>query len=202
MAASTVMPVTAKQHVSDSRTTRWVEGHCMTLSSPEPSAVCNICTERCDEAFLECKGTSGCQCRQRKLTFQGCSVKTHTSCADEVYLVCPTAFRPALVRAAFVRCFASLFYTYRAHLRPANNAQRSSGLLFSFSMDGFTKSVPSEHGAYLSMLQQTQAFNEFVYERESTRPEEPKVRLFDEVIAAKRGRGKKALFSRTARSCK
>jgi hypothetical protein len=38
------------------------------------------------------------------------------------------------------------------------------------------------------------AFNEFIHERESISADDPKIRLFDEVILAKRNRGKSSFF--------
>jgi hypothetical protein len=38
------------------------------------------------------------------------------------------------------------------------------------------------------------AFNEFIHERESKRADDPTVKLFDEVILAKRNRGKSSFF--------
>jgi hypothetical protein len=40
-------------------------------------------------------------------------------------------------------------------------------------------------------------FNEFIYERESKRPDDPTVKLFDEVILAKKNRGKSSFFNKT-----
>lgn len=39
-------------------------------------------------------------------------------------------------------------------------------------------------------------FNEFIHERETTRSDDPSIRLFDEIILAKRNRGKSSFFSR------
>lgn len=97
-----------------------------------------------------------------------------------------------------MRCFASLLYTYRRFLTNASGDRRKAGLAYQFNADGFIKSVPGEHSEYLSMLRETQAFNEFVYERESTRGDDPTIRLFDEIILSKRNRGKTSLFSKTS----
>jgi hypothetical protein len=37
-------------------------------------------------------------------------------------------------------------------------------------------------------------FNEFIHERESTRPDDPSIKLFDEIILSKRNRGKSSFF--------
>lgn len=113
---------------------------------------------------------------------------------EAICVVCPTAFRPDQVRASFVRCFASLLYTYRRYLVPATGERKKSGMLYLFKMDEFVKSLPGENVAYITSLQQTQAFNEFIHERESIRADDPKIKLFDEVILAKRNRGKSSFF--------
>jgi len=113
----------------------------------------------------------------------------HPRCLAAVCLVCPVAFRADQVRAAFVRCFASLFYTYRRFLHPASGDRRKAGLIYHFNMDQFLRSVPHGDSEYMSMLRQTQAFNEFLHEREATRAEDPAIKLFDEIILSKRNRG-------------
>lgn len=40
-------------------------------------------------------------------------------------------------------------------------------------------------------------FNEFIHERETTRPDDPSIKLFDEVILSKRNRGKSSFFHRS-----
>lgn len=87
-------------------------------------------------------------------------------------------------------------------------------------MDGFLKSIPTENAEYMKMLQQTQstfgtilhplrqclltfhlvAFNEFIHERETKRPEDPSIMLFDQVILAKKNRGKSSIFSKSSLS--
>ncbi len=74
----------------------------------------------------------------------------------QICLVCPAAFHPEQVRAAFARCFASLFYTYRKYLVAPNSDQRKSGMLYRFNMDGFLRSLPHENADYMNVLQQTQ----------------------------------------------
>jgi hypothetical protein len=113
---------------------------------------------------------------------------------DTICIVCPTAFRPDQVRASFVRCFASLFYTYRRYLTPATGDRKKAGMVYQFKMDEFVKSLPAENVQYITTLQQTQAFNEFIHERESKRPEDPTIKLFDQVILAKQNRGKSSFF--------
>lgn len=128
----------------------------------------------------------------------GCSIQAHAGCVSQTALVCPVAFRPDLVRAAFARCFASLLYTYRRCLHNASGDRRKVGMLYHFNMDAFVKSVPAEHAEYLTMLRETQALNEFVYERETTRGEDPSIKLFDEIILSKRNRGRTSFFSKSS----
>jgi len=71
-------------------------------------------------------------------------------------MVCPTAFRPDQVRASFVRCFASLLYTYRKYLVSATGERKKAGMLYEFRMDEFMKSMPNENAQYMAMMQQTQ----------------------------------------------
>lgn len=128
-------------------------------------------------------------------TCTACATTCHARCVPAVCLVCPSAFRADQVRAAFVRCFASIFYTYRRYLHPASGESRKAGLIYHFNMDAFLKSVPHGDSEYMNMLRQTQMFNEFIHERESTRAEDPSIKLFDEIILSKRNRGRTSFFS-------
>lgn len=58
-------------------------------------------------------------------------------------------------------------------------------------MDAFARGQTAENAEYIGMLRNTQSFNEFVFERETKRSDDPSVRLFDEIVAGKRNRGKK-----------
>ncbi|GAM87289.1 hypothetical protein ANO11243_053110 [Dothideomycetidae sp. 11243] len=182
MAASTIFPNVLMQPVKDSESTKWIEGHCMVKRRKQTAAPCSICNEKCSEDTFFCTG---------------CSIQAHAGCVEQTALVCPIAFRPDLIRAAFVRCFASLMYTYRRFLHNASGERRKAGLLYHFNVDAFVKSVPADHAEYLSMLRDTQAFNEFIYERETKRGEDPTIKLFDEIILSKRNRGKTSLFSKS-----
>lgn len=141
LAASTIMPGLAMQPVRNTDTTRWQEGHCMQWRPNELKAVCSVCDERSDEGLYRCSG---------------CTSYAHGRCVDTICIVCPSAFRPDQVRASFVRCFASLLYTYRRYMAPASGDQKKSGLIYHFKMDEFVKSLPHEHVQYIQMLQQTQ----------------------------------------------
>jgi hypothetical protein len=80
----------------------------------------------------------------------------HARCTEAICLVCPVAFHPEQIQAAFVRCFASLLFTYRKYMLPATGSQRAGGKSYRFNMDGFLKSIPRENAQYVAMLQQTQ----------------------------------------------
>ncbi|KAF2117689.1 dDENN domain-containing protein [Lophiotrema nucula] len=179
LAASTIMPGLSMQPVRNTETTRWQEGHCLQWKSWDEKATCSVCNDKSDEGIYRCTG---------------CSTFAHGRCAPNICIVCPAAFRPDQVRASFVRCFASLLYTYRRYLLPASGDQKKAGMIYRFKMDDFLKSMPHENVQYVRMLQQTQGFNEFIHERESTRADDPSIRLFDEVILAKRNRGKTSFF--------
>lgn len=44
------------------------------------------------------------------------------------------------------------------------------------------------------------AFNEFVHEREATKGTDPSIMLFDQIILAKKNRGRTSIFSKSSRS--
>lgn len=202
LAASTILQPTTAQPVRDNPTTRWVEGHCLQKKLADKRSLCKICDERCDEDVFRCNGESMfCPFDADMVSptndDAGCGIIVHGRCASMVCIVCPVAFRADQVRAAFVRCFASLFYTYRRYMHPASGERRKQGLIYHFNMDQFLKSVPHGDSDYMNMLRQTQSFNEFIHERESTRAEDPSIKLFDEIILSKRNRGHRSLFSKS-----
>lgn len=131
--------------------------------------------------------------------FAGCHAQAHQRCLQQIPLVCPAAFSTSQVLTAFLRCFASLLYTYRKFLTPtARGESAKSGRLFSFNKDSFLRSLPHDQADYMMMLSETQAFNEFIDERETLRPDNSGVRLFDEAILSKRNRGKvSAVFGKS-----
>jgi hypothetical protein len=111
----------------------------------DTATVCSICDEKADsDGMYKCTG---------------CSVIAHSRCLGQVSLVCPSAFHPDRIRAAFVRCFASLFYTYRKYLKAPNKAQKTSGQFYNFDMDGFLRSLPGEQSEYAAMLKETQGMS-------------------------------------------
>ncbi|KAK2803988.1 hypothetical protein FQN50_006794 [Emmonsiellopsis sp. PD_5] len=182
VAASTIMPSASQQQLRNPAGTTLVEGHCLQLQPWDDKAICSICDEKAEEGMYKCSN---------------CRTTVHTRCASQISLVCPVAFYPEQVRAAFVRCFASLLYTYKKFLRPASGERKKAGLTYHFNMDAFLKSLPHEHAEYMSVLQQTQGFNEFISERERATPKtrDPKITLFDEIILSKRNRGRTSIFS-------
>lgn len=141
IAASTVMPQIYYQPVQSGGGTCFAEGHCLQWQTSEQRSGCAICDERAEDGIYKCSG---------------CSIYVHNRCVSQVHLVCPVAFRPEQVRAAFVRCFASLFYTYRKHLGPPSADQKKAGMIYRFDTDGFIRSLPHENGEYVAMLRETQ----------------------------------------------
>lgn len=141
IAASTIVPQATTQPVYNTDNTCWVEGHCLQLQAWDDKAVCSICDERAEEGMYKCTG---------------CKTLVHSRCAPLICLVCPAAFHPDQIRAAFVRCFASLLYTYKKFLQPASKEQKKEGMYYSFNMEAFLRSLPHEHAEYMSVLQNTQ----------------------------------------------
>ncbi|KAI9376543.1 AEX-3 domain-containing protein [Aspergillus egyptiacus] len=182
VAASTIVPQPMVQPIHNAEGTSWIEGHCLQLQPWDDKVVCSICDERADENMYKCAS---------------CKIIVHNRCAHQICLVCPAAFNADQVRAAFVRCFASLLYTYKKFLQPATGDKKKAGLTYSFNMDAFFKSLPSEHAEYIGVLQHTQGFNEFISDRERMNPKskDPRMALFDEIILSKRNRGRSSLFS-------
>jgi hypothetical protein len=117
---------------------------------------------------------------------------------QQITLVCPSAFRPEQIRAAFVRCWASLLYTYRRVLKSSNTEQKINGMIYKFDMEGFLKSLPHETAEYMATLRETQSFNEFIHERETKKGDDPYVKLFDQIVLSKKNRGRTSLFSKAS----
>lgn len=147
LAASTIMPNVLVQPVRNTDTTNWTEGHLLHWRGQDDKSMCTICDERAEEGIFKC---------------EGCGIFAHVKCAQEICIVCPAAFHPEQIRAAFVRCFAALFYTYRKYLQPPNKDQKKAGLLYAFNMDGFMKSLPHENADYMRVLQQTQGISIYI----------------------------------------
>jgi hypothetical protein len=83
-------------------------------------------------------------------------------------------------------------------MHPASGERKKQGLIYHFNMDAFLKSVPHGDSEYMNMLRQTQAFNEFIHDREAARAEDPSVKLFDEIILSKRNRGHRSFFNKSS----
>ncbi|PKS09686.1 hypothetical protein jhhlp_004306 [Lomentospora prolificans] len=184
LAASTIMPNMMVQPVQNTETTAWVEGHCFDWCD-ENAACCSICDERAEmDGIYKCSG---------------CGAYSHGRCLGFVCLVCPKAFHADRVRVAFVRCLASLMYTYRKFLGRPTKEQKKNGQLYAFDMDGFIKSLPYEQQEYAMTMRETQAFNEFIHERERQAASTPAIKLFDEILIAKKARGRHNLSSGLSR---
>ena len=141
LAASTVMPNLLMQPVRNTDTMTWIEGHCLQWLNKDEKSICSLCDEKSDEGIYKCTG---------------CAMIAHARCAQQICVVCPAAFHPEQVRAAFARCFAALFYTYRKFLQAPNKDQAKAGQLYGFNMSGFMRSLPRENADYMQTLQQTQ----------------------------------------------
>ena len=141
LAASTIMPGMLMQLVRNTEDTTWVEGHCLQWRPTDGRCTCSICDEKADEGFYRCSG---------------CGTAVHNRCANQLYILCPAAFYPEQIRAAFVRCFASLFYMYRKYMQAPSTEQRKNGMVYRFNMNGFLRSLPHENADYIAVLQQTQ----------------------------------------------
>ena len=142
LAASTIMPNMQIQPVHNTETTVWVEGHCFNLSQKETPSACTICEERPEgDGIYKCTS---------------CKTLAHGRCLGYVSLICPEAFHEDRVRAAFVRCMASMFYTYRKYMGRPSKQQKNNGQLYAFDVTGFIKSLPYEQQEYTTMLRETQ----------------------------------------------
>ena len=142
LAASTIMPNLMIQPVRNTETTVWVEGHCFEWEEEVTPSVCSVCDDRAEQ-----DGMYKCD---------GCGSRAHGRCLGFVSLVCPRAFDADSVRAAFVRCLASLLYMYRKYLGRPSREQKTNGQLYAFDMDGFVKSLPYEQHEYAAMMRDTQ----------------------------------------------
>ncbi|KAJ5529989.1 hypothetical protein N7527_003382 [Penicillium freii] len=182
IAASTIVPQSTYQAPGNNEGTCWAEGHFFQVQPWDDKLTCAICDDLAEENMYKCSA---------------CKLIVHNRCASMVCLPCDAAFHPDQIRAAFVRCFASLFYTYKKFLLPASGDKKKSGMYYNFNMEAFMKSLPSEHAEYVAILQQTQGFNEFISDRERTNPKskDPRMTLFDEIVLSKRNRGRTSIFS-------
>lgn len=142
IAASTLMPNMLVQPVENTDTTVWVEGHCMEWNPSERDSICGVCDDRSEgDGLFRCRG---------------CGCLVHNRCLGFVCLVCPVAFNADKVRAAFVRCLASLIFTYRKYLGRPSKLQKENGQIYAFDMDGFIKSLPYDQQEYATKMRDTQ----------------------------------------------
>ena len=189
----------------ESDTVQWREGHCLRWKEHLNHSDCKICFGLFEGKGFVCDGYSPSpyQNLRRKLTSLGCQLAVHHQCLDAVTLPClsPANFCPHRIRAAFLRCFASLLFNYRKALEPVPNDMRAvGGVLFNFKAHQFLRSASREAAPYLQLVCETQAFNEFIMERCMKSPDDPEVALFDEIIIAKRNRGRYGLFGKQCTS--
>ncbi|PCD41797.1 hypothetical protein AU210_004341 [Fusarium oxysporum f. sp. radicis-cucumerinum] len=185
LAASTIMPSMQIQPVRNTETTVWVEGHCFNWIPKDNTSICNICNDHAEgDGIYKCTG---------------CKIFSHGRCLGHASLVCPEAFHPDRIRAAFVRCLASLLYTYRKYLGRPSKQQKANGQLYAFDMDGFIKSLPHDQHDYATMMRETQCFNEFIHDREMQPANNASIRVFDEIIMAKKARGRSGLSTGLSR---
>lgn len=110
----------------------------------------------------------------------------------------PANFSADRIRAAFLRCFASLLHNYRKYLEPIPFGQPQSldKRLFNFKLSAFLRSASRDVSPYLETLAETQAFSEFIMERCLKPADDPEIALFDQIIMAKRNRGRHGLFGK------
>ena len=173
LAASTIMPGVNMQPVRFGEGISHSEGHLLQWRPADGPSTCLLCNDTAQDGYYRCSG---------------CGFVIHDRCTSQIPIACPTAFYPDQIRAAFVRCMASLFYTYRKFMQPALPTQkRRPGPTLTFDHETFIKTLPPDHAAYMEMLHQTQAWNEFIMDREE-QPPKPSIALFDAIIAAKRRR--------------
>lgn len=178
LANSTNMPATNSENM------QYCEGHLLLRKQMEPSDTCTVCNMEID---------TGLSC-------DGCRLKVHDSCIEQVNMPClPVCFNGERIRAAFLRFFSTLFYTYRKFMNPPNRGDAIRGKYFSFDMEGFILHHPRPIGSYLSELSQTQMFTEFIHERCNLRKDDPGAKFFDEAIIARRNRGKHGVFSKSSK---
>jgi len=175
-AASTVMLGTPYQPVQNTTTTTWVEGHCMQWRKIDQNMVCSVCNDKVEDGQYKCSD---------------CPLQAHARCVIEVCVPCSAAFYPNQIRVAFARFFTSLFSNYRRFMLPADPTLRHIGLRHKFAFDAWVRSLPPDHGEYMHMLKQTQAFDVFIHECETENTTSSDTRaLFDAFIAAKKNRSR------------
>lgn len=172
LAASSIMPNMYVQPARNVEGTYWVEGHYLQWQSTDRPSTCVLCDDKASDGYYRCSG---------------CGLVVHDRCASQITIPCSAAFYPDQIRAAFARGLATLFYSYRKFMHPAPLQKKKLGAVYQFDHDAFNRSLPSDHAAYMEMLHQTQAWNEFIVDREENLPK-PSIALFDAVIMAKRGR--------------
>lgn len=215
MAQSSIMNFDAlalpPQNVEESEKHQWREGHSMRWREHIGTDDCQVCFESSVEPAFVCVGPLPSSspsispspfAKGGWLTTVDCRLIVHHRCLDSVTLPClsPTNFSPDRIRAAFLRCMTTLLIHYRKFLEPISRAQRTSpstaGQLYNFKLSAFVRSAPRDSVAYMEMLAETQAFSEFIMERCEKRADDPEIAYFDQMITAKRNRGRRGLFAK------
>jgi len=81
-------------------------------------------------------------------------------------------------------------------IAPQDRRPHDAGKHSNFKASAFTRAAPRDSVHFLESLLDTQAFNEFILERCSKPPDDPEIVLFDQIIIAKRNRGRHGLFQK------
>lgn len=159
------------------------EGHRMrsnatanTLRSP---IYCDYTSEQINGDFFVC---STCN-----LTIQ----EKYVQCISIPCL--PATLDSNKARASFIRCSSSLLYNYRRYIVARIGNQSS------FDRVGYERDCVAKGNHFLQQVLQTQAFASFIDDRCVKDALDPEVCLFDDILLAKRNRGKDGLFNKTNR---
>lgn len=171
--------VSLRQYGSDSDVHS--EGHIMNFfertAVPGTTLFCDYSAEVINGSFFVC---SACQ-----LTVQERYV-------NYICLPClPTVMDSNKIRASFIRCSASLLYNYRKYLGVTNGDERT------FDKKGYEDECLATDNYFMHQVLNTQAFCCFIDDRSARDANDPEIRLFEDIILAKRNRGKAALFGKS-----
>lgn len=164
---------------------KFSEGHRMQYHADEEcsgaSALCDYTSETIHGAFFVC---TACQ-----LTIS----EKHIDCISIPCL--PMVFDSNKVRASFIRCTSSLLYNYRKYFR---NLEGNTGAM-SFDRAEYERDCMSSNNLFMRQVLETQAFATFIDDRSTKDPSDPDIRLFDDILLAKRNRGRSGIFGKSIR---
>lgn len=136
--------------------------------------LCDYAAEVIDGGFYICLAC--------KLTIS----EKHIHC---ISLPClPRAFDSNKARAAFVRSLASLLSNYRKFLVPSFNAP------ISYDRAAHERECVSTGNNFLRLMLDTQLFANFIEDRCAKTQSDPEIKLFDQILLAKRKRSKSTVF--------